>query len=106
MSATCYVIDYQVHATKLSKWRRKARDEFWRASYAPLPASLENDAEKLFQPRMDFATTLPSTPIESPWKEIDFKTEPKAYLESLLEKCLDSNVEVDFDMTEKKEKPW
>ena len=106
-AATCYVTESRIYASRMRRWREEAEREFWRPSHTPAPTRVTADKGiKLFRPRMDFPAKPRSVAVDMPWKQIDFKSAPKSYLKCVLDKCLESNVEVDFDMSEKKENIW
>ena len=100
----CWVADSVAIRAKRKSWRKSAEAEFWRPSHSPPAAGIPSDT-KLFIPRMDFPSTV-ETPSAQPWRDVDFVGQPREYLYCLLRTCLDSNVERDFDMSDKEEKVW
>ena len=105
-TSTCFAADARIHAQKMAQHRENARREFWRPSHVKPPDDIAGT--KLFTPRMDFPTTTTTQRrcANKPWEAINFKDSPKEYLDCLLEICLDSNVEIDFDMSDKTENIW
>ena len=103
LGSSCYLLDSYFLGYKTAKWRKAAESEFWRASYTPAPTTYL-EGTNLFKPRLDFPSS--HKPVVMPWKNIDFFEQPAQYLQCLLRTCLDSNLEIDFNMEDKKEKVW
>ena len=88
-----------------SRWGPRCRAsvrEFHRAAYNQPPAGWTGP---VFKPKLDFATARPAIK-DAPWEDIDFKTEPKKYMEALLEYCLEDNVENDFVVQKNSKRQW
>ena len=88
-----------------TKWGPKAKSsvkEFYRASYNPPPADWTGP---VFKPSLDFSTARLDEKYR-PWEEIDFKTEPKKYLQVVLEYCFDGNSEYDFVPQKNPKRKW
>ena len=80
-----------------SRWGPKAKaslKEYHRASYNPPPADWRGGP--LFKPRLNYPSECPPASAAMPWEKIDFKKEPERYMHSILEYCMEGNVENGF----------
>ncbi len=67
----------------------------------PLP----NWSGPVFQLSQDFPTSEPKTEVY-PWRKIDFKTQWKEYMKSVLDYCLEGNIEADWVLQSNKVRGW
>jgi len=74
------------------------RSEFDRSSRFEPPSGVSSP----FQIRNDYPPVSDQRYIEYPWLDIDFKTEPRRYLEVVKDYCFLGMQENDFDATKNK----
>lgn len=67
----------------------------------PPPPGFKNT----FSLSQDYPTTYDANAAQ-PWTKIDFKTDFKGYLETVLDYCMEGNLEVDFDVEKNKVRKW
>jgi hypothetical protein len=53
----------------------------------------------------NYLQALPTAEL-IPWSAIDFKTNPREYLEAVLSNCFDGNIAVDFDVQNNTVRKW
>jgi hypothetical protein len=70
--------------------------------YFPAPAGTD-DAFMLSQ---NYPQTFDDANFKQPWKKIDFKKDYKAYMQSLLDYCMEGNVAVDFKCQDNSVRKW
>lgn len=88
-----------------SRWGPKAKaslEQFHRASYNPAPPDWLGP---LFKPRLNYPRECPPA-REMPWEKIDFKKEPERYMHSILEYCMEGNVENGFVPQKNSRRSW
>lgn len=88
-----------------SRWGRKAEssiEEFHRASYNSPPTDWRGP---LFKPRLDYPKNPPTANV-MPWESIDHKKEPEKYMKSVLEYCLEGNLENGFVPQKNTKRNW
>jgi hypothetical protein len=90
-----------------SRWGPKARaslKEYRRASYNPAPADWRGP---LFKPRLNYPSECPpASATAMPWEKIDFKKEPEIYMQSILDYCMEGNVENGFVPQRNSRRNW
>lgn len=89
-----------------SRWGPKARaslKEYHRASYNPAPADWRGP---LFKPRLNYPSQSPTSATAMPWEKIDFKKEPERYMQSILDYCMEGNVENGFVPQKNSRRNW
>lgn len=74
------------------------RSEFDRSSRFEPPSGVSSP----FQIRNDYPPVSDQRYVEYPWLDIDFKTEPRRYLEVVKDYCFLGMQENDFDATKNK----
>ena len=88
-----------------SRWGPKAKaslKEFRRASYNSAPADWRGP---LFKPRLNYPSECPPANA-MPWEKIDFKREPERYMHSILDYCMEGNVENGFVPQRNSRRNW
>jgi hypothetical protein len=90
-----------------SRWGPKAKaslKEYHRASYNPAPADWRGP---LFKPRLNYPSERPpANATAMPWEKIDFKKEPEKYMQSILDYCMEGNVENGFVPQRNSRRNW
>ena len=89
-----------------SRWGPKARaslKEYHRASYNPAPSDWRGP---LFKPRLNYPSQCPTSATAMPWETIDFKKEPERYMQSILDYCMEGNVENGFVPQKNSRRNW
>lgn len=59
----------------------------------------------VFKLSQQYPTTKPTTEPR-PWKSIDYKTDPAAYLNAVLQYCYEGNIEADWDVQNNAVRKW
>ncbi|CAN5503776.1 hypothetical protein BH11ARM1_BH11ARM1_12350 [soil metagenome] len=59
----------------------------------------------VFHLRTDYPKVAPA-PVNQPWRKLSFKTQPKAYMQAVLNYCLEGNLETDFVVQKNKKRNW
>jgi hypothetical protein len=70
-----------------------AREEFDKPTMYPPPSDYKGP---LFKLRNDYPRESTETESDHPWLKVDFRTEPKRYIELLLDYCFEGMPECDF----------
>ena len=92
-----------------SRWGPKAKasiKEFHRPSFNSLSTNWRGPR---FEPRLDYPAQCPQRSNASelkPWESIDFKKEPERYMQTVLEYCLDGNLENEFVPQKNLKRNW
>jgi len=75
-------------------------------SYTP-PADWNPAAgDPVFALSQDYPTTDPSSSLEQAWKAIDFRQQPAAYMQAVIDYCFEGNVEVEFRGQDNVTRKW
>src|SRR2546429_6693854 len=65
-------------------------------SYLPPPGWNSAGGDPIFVLSQDYPTTDPSPSLEQPWKAIDFRQQPAAYMQAVIHYFYQGNLEAGF----------
>ena len=75
-------------------------------SYSPPPGWNSAAGDPVFVLSQDYPTTDPSPSLEQPWKAIDFRRQPAAYMQAVIDYCYQGNLEVEFRGQDNATRKW
>src|SRR6267143_1319699 len=75
-------------------------------SYSPPPGWNSAGGDPVFVLSQDYPTTDPSQSLEQPWKAIDFRQQPAAYMQAVIDYCYEGNLEVEFRGQDNATRKW
>jgi hypothetical protein len=75
-------------------------------SYSPPPGWNPGAGDPVFVLSQDYPTTDPSSSLEQPWKAIDFRQQPSAYMRAVIDYCYEGNLEVQFRGQDNPTRKW
>ena len=59
-----------------------------------------------FRPKPRLSDVDPSPSLEQPWKAIDFRQQPAAYMQAVIDYCYEGNLEVEFRGQDNATRKW
>ena len=75
-------------------------------SYSPPPGWNLAAGAPVFVLSQDYPTTDPSPSLDQPWKAIDFRQQPAAYMKAVIDYCYEGNLEVEFRGQDNATRKW
>jgi hypothetical protein len=75
-------------------------------SYTPPPGWNPANGDPVFVLSQDYPTTDPSPSLTQPWKTIDFRQQPAAYMQAVIDYCYEGNLEVQFRGQDNTTRKW
>jgi len=75
-------------------------------SYSPPPGWNPAGGDPVFVLSQDYPTTDPSPSVTQPWKAIDFRQQPAAYMQAVIDYCYEGNLEVQFRGQDNATRKW
>ena len=75
-------------------------------SYSPPPGWNTAAGDPVFVLSQDYPTADPSPSLEQPWKAIDFRQQPAAYMQAVIDYCYEGNLEVEFRGQDNATRKW
>ena len=79
---------------------------FQDCSYTPPPGWGSVPGDPVFALSQDYPTTDPSPSLVQPWKAIDFRQQPAAYMQAVIDYCYEGNLEVEFRGQDNATRKW
>src|SRR5215470_9440270 len=75
-------------------------------SYSPPPGWNPAGGDPVFVLSQDYPPTDPSPSVTQPWKGIDFRQQPAAYMQAVIDYCYEGNLEVQFRGQDNATRKW
>src|SRR5258708_5061529 len=75
-------------------------------SYTPPRGWNPANGDPVFVLSQDYPTTDPSPSLTQPWKAIDFRQQPAAYMQAVIDYCYEGNLEVEFRGQDNAMRQW